>query len=166
MAACARRLRAALFVCLLACACATPGERDGASLYGSLGGREGIADLVDRFLRELADDRRIAHHFADTDIARLRRQLEDLLCELSGGPCRYTGDPMTDVHRGLGVSQGDFNALVEDLIAAMDAAGIGTGAQNRLLARLAPMRGDIVEGRRERRRQAAGREVVEPGSLH
>jgi hemoglobin len=160
--AAARRARAGLLLACLACACAGAAgdERAPASLYASLGGSAGIDDLVDRFLRELADDRRIAHHFADTDVARLRRNLSDQLCEISGGPCRYTGDPMADVHRGMGIREGDFNALVEDLIAAMDGAGLGTGVQNQLLARLAPMRGDIVEGRRERRAREAARGPV------
>jgi hemoglobin len=115
------------------------------SLYVSLGEQPGIEQLVDTFLRELAADARIAHHFADTDIARLRQLLAEQICEVSDGPCRYTGESMPEVHRGLGITAADFNALVEDLMAAMDAVELPLGVQNRLLARLAPMQEEIVE---------------------
>jgi hemoglobin len=57
----------------------------------------------------------------------------------------YTGDSMAESHKGQNVSRSDFNALVEDLIAAMDEQGISVPVQNRLIARLAPMRPDVIE---------------------
>ena len=42
------------------------------------------------------------------------------------------------------ITKGNFNALVEVLQQAMDAQGIAFGAQNRLLARLAPMHRDVI----------------------
>jgi hemoglobin len=62
----------------------------------------------------------------------------------------YSGDDMREAHRGHGVSEGDFNALVEDLIDVMDANAVPLATQNRLLARLAPMHGDVVETRAAR----------------
>jgi hemoglobin len=52
---------------------------------------------------------------------------------------------MAESHKGQNVSRSDFNALVEDLIKAMDSEGIPVPTQNRLLARLAPMRGEVIE---------------------
>ncbi len=52
---------------------------------------------------------------------------------------------MIDTHAGMGVTEADFNAIVEDMMAAMDKAGIPLGPQNRLLARLAALRGEIIE---------------------
>lgn len=51
---------------------------------------------------------------------------------------------MRGAHRGLGITQRQCNALVEDLEAAMDRAGVAFRDQNRLLSRLAPMEPDIV----------------------
>jgi hemoglobin len=51
---------------------------------------------------------------------------------------------MHDAHKGLHLTNADFNALVEDLQAGMDKAGVSFATQNRLLARLAPMNRDVV----------------------
>jgi hemoglobin len=140
-----RELLGSLLMLLLA-ACQTsplaPPER---TLFQDLGGVDGITAIVDRFLFNLADDPRIGHHFAETNVKRFREKLIEQVCELSGGPCDYTGDTMAQSHGGMGVDHADFNALVEDLIEAMEAERTPTTAQNRLLALLAPMHEDIIE---------------------
>lgn len=114
------------------------------SLYRALGGEQGIQQLVEDLLFNVADDRRIRHHFVDIDIVRLHEKLSEQICELAGGPCEYTGDDMIKSHTGMGVTRADFNALVEALQLAMDDHQISISAQNRLLALLAPMHAEIV----------------------
>ena len=63
---------------------------------------------------------------------------------IANGPCVYTGDSMVQTHAGMNISEAEFNAVVEDLIAAMDTVGVDIGTQNRLLARLATLRPQIV----------------------
>jgi len=92
----------------------------------------------------LLEDERINAQFAGTDLVNLNDRLVEQFCVELGGPCTYTGRTMAESHAGLGITEADFNALVEALMDAMDARGIPRGAQNRLLARLAPMHGDIV----------------------
>ncbi|NAV96740.1 group I truncated hemoglobin, partial [Salmonella sp. hn-h2] len=60
------------------------------------------------------------------------------------GPCTYTGRDMASVHKGMGVNRADFNALVEDLQKAMNQHKIPFRAQNKLLAKLAPMHKVII----------------------
>jgi len=126
------------------CTYTTTGDGS-AQLYADLGRDEGITRIVDEFLYGIGDDPRIIDLFADTDIDRFREKLTEQLCEVSGGPCRYSGDTMAESHRGLGIDDSHFNALVEDLVLAMQRAGTSISAQNRLLARLAPMHAEIVE---------------------
>jgi hemoglobin len=114
-------------------------------LYDQLGGEQGVAALVDQFLFNLADDKRINHFFVETNLKRFRAKLIEQFCALSGGPCTYSGDSMQQSHAGMGINHAAFNALVEDLIEAMEHLSIATGAQNRLLALLAPMHKDIIE---------------------
>ncbi|MPR00615.1 group 1 truncated hemoglobin, partial [Pseudomonas sp. MAFF 212408] len=87
----------------------------------------------------------IVEHFRRVDIQRLRNKLIEKFCVEAGGPCTYTGDGMAEVHKGQKVSRSDFNALVEDLIKAMDSEGIAVPVQNRLIARLAALRGEVIE---------------------
>ena len=128
---------------LLLAACAQQAPRDD-GLYRALGEEPGIVRIVEGMLLGSARDPRIARHFLDIDIERLREKLIEQLCFESGGPCVYTGDSMEESHKGLRLTPSDFNALVEHLQDAMEAEGVPTPAQNRLLARLAPMRGQVI----------------------
>jgi hemoglobin len=73
-----------------------------------------------------------------------RVKLVDQICEASGGRCRYSGKDMQTAHMGMGVSGGDFSALVEDLAGALDAFQVPPHEKDQLLGALAPMRTDIV----------------------
>lgn len=114
------------------------------TLYQALGGQPGIERIVEGLLINIADDERIVSQFVDADIDRLFEKLVEQICMESGGPCEYTGDSMEDSHAGMDITEGDFNALVENLIVAMTAEGVPVTSQNRLLQRLAPMRGSII----------------------
>lgn len=113
------------------------------SLYQQLGGESGIAAITDGLLREIEQDQRIVHHFADTDIGRFRTLLAEQLCDISGGPCVYSGGTMQESHSGFNISLADYDALVEGLIKVMQQQNISISAQNQLLALLAPMYKDI-----------------------
>jgi hemoglobin len=115
------------------------------SLYDRLGGIEAISAVVDDFSARCAGDARINAKFARTDIPRLRKMLIDQLCEATGGPCTYTGRDMRETHLDMGVTLGEFNALVEDLVATLDQFGVGKAEQDELLGMLGPMQADIVE---------------------
>nr|WP_236216363.1 group 1 truncated hemoglobin [Pseudomonas rhodesiae] len=137
-----RVLPVLLLVLLSACAQQPPKDD---SLYRDLGAMPGITRIVEGMLLNIARDDRIVERFRRIDIQRLRNKLIEQFCVEAGGPCTYTGDSMAESHKGQNVSRSDFNALVEDLIKAMDSEGIPVPTQNRLLARLAPMRGDVIE---------------------
>lgn len=71
--------------------------------------------------------------------------LVDQVCEATGGPCVYTGRNMLEAHDGMGVTAGEFDALVEDLVATLGEFGVPTAERDDLLALLGPMRSEIVE---------------------
>lgn len=125
-------------------ACAHPLPKDDL-LYQDLGAQAGITRIVEGMLLNIARDERIVERFRKIDIERLRDKLIEQFCVETGGPCVYTGDSMAESHKGQNISRSDFNALVEDLIAAMEEQRVPVPVQNRLIARLAPMRGEIVE---------------------
>jgi hemoglobin len=117
----------------------------GGSLYERLGGKDAITAVVDDFVARCAGDNRINGKFARTDIARLKAELVDQVCEATGGPCTYTGRDMRTTHEGMAVTGGEFEALVGDLVATLDKFGVGEAEKAELLGALAPMRSDIVE---------------------
>lgn len=113
-------------------------------LYQQLGNTVGIEKIVDGLLVEIEHDPQIVHHFRDTDIARFRQLLIEQLCELSGGPCKYSGASMQESHTGFKITQADFDNLVRHLMHVMTTQNISIAAQNQLLGKLAPMYGDVV----------------------
>lgn len=120
------------------------------SLYSRLGGKKAITAVVDQFVANVVADNRINKFFADTAkdpkrVAKLKKNLVDQICQASGGPCKYKGQDMKTAHKGMGVSEADFNALVEDLVKALDHFKVGETEKNELLGALGPMKGDIVE---------------------
>jgi hemoglobin len=116
-----------------------------ASLYDRLGGIEAITAVVDSFVARCAGDDRINPKFERTDVPRLKKMLVDQVCEATGGPCTYVGRDMKQTHDGMGVTAGEFDALVGDLVATLDEFSVPTAEQDELLGLLAPMREDIVE---------------------
>ena len=71
--------------------------------------------------------------------------LVDQICGATGGPCAYTGRNMKEAHAGMAVTEGEFNALVEDLTATLNAFNVGKPEQDELLTALGSMKADIVE---------------------
>jgi hemoglobin len=120
------------------------------SLYDRLGGKKAISAVVDEFVGNVAADNRINKFFAQTasDTSRLasfKKKLVDQICQASGGPCKYTGKDMKTAHQGMGITEADFNALVEDLVKALDKFKVGETEKNQLLGALGPMKSEIVE---------------------
>jgi hemoglobin len=114
-------------------------------LYERLGGKNAIAAVVDDFVARCAKDGRINPKFAKSDIPRLKKMLIDQVCEATGGPCTYAGRDMKETHAGMGVTSGEFDALVQDLVASLDQFDVSKGDQNELLGLLGPMKSYIVE---------------------
>lgn len=121
----------------------TPIEGEG--VYNAFHGREGIARIMDDFVPRIVADPRIGHRFKDTNLDRLKLMLTAQVCYLVGGPCTYEGRDMDEVHKGLDLTNADFNALAEDLQISMDKEKVPFAAQNRLLTKLAPMQRVIVD---------------------
>ncbi len=115
------------------------------SLYTRLGGKKAITAVVDEFVARVVADKRINAFFAKANAPKLKMNLVNQICQASGGPCKYTGKSMKEAHKGMGVATADFNALVEDLVGALDKFKVGEKEKNELLGVLGPMKSDIVE---------------------
>jgi len=124
--------------------------QDKKTLYDRLGGKDAIVAVVDEFVGRVAADTRINGFFKDTAadpqrLASFKGKLVDQICEASGGPCKYTGKDMKTAHQGMGITEADFNALVEDLVGALDKFKVAEADKQTLLGVLGPMKKDIVE---------------------
>lgn len=113
-------------------------------VFDQFGGKPGLVKLMDDFMVNLMADARTRPYFADSDREHIKAELVDQFCVILDGPCTYTGRDMEKVHRNLGINRAAFNALVEDLQKAMDKHNVPFRAQNKLLAKLAPMHPAVI----------------------
>jgi hemoglobin len=128
---------------------AADGDRP-ASLFQRLGGMPAIEAVVDDFVgRILADDRVnqfFAHAASDPANARAyKAKLADFICQATGGPCKYAGADMFTAHRGRGVTDAAFNAVVSDLVATLEKLNVPEKEKSQLLSLLAPLKPAIVQ---------------------
>ena len=128
--------------------------------YAPYQGYEAIGLVVDKFLVNVVGDTRINARFSNANASYLRNMLIDQVCQATGGPCQYKGMNMRDAHTSATGKEGftgrmygnsvkmitnaEFTALVEDLIAAMDTYALNASSKNAILSVLGGMQSDIV----------------------
>ena len=136
-------------------ACASMGEQESMrapeqtmpSLYQRLGGHHGIALVVDDFDAILVADDRVSARFTamkPADVSRLKSHAADQVCAATGGPCAYLGRDMKTAHRGMNITDAEWDATVEDLVKALDKNKVDPKDKSELLGMLGPMKADIV----------------------
>jgi hemoglobin len=136
-----------LAVNLGACASAGKDAPSAPSLYKRLGGREGIAVVVDDFVAVMAADSRVNTRLKGlqpAEVSRFKSNLADQICDAAGGPCSYLGKDMKKTHEGMKITEAEWNATVENLVKALDKHNVSAQAKQELLGMLGPMKGDIV----------------------
>jgi hemoglobin len=120
------------------------------SLYERLGGQPAIqavaSGLVDRILADTRVNKWFAHAAASTENANAyKAKLADFLCQSTQGPCHYTGLDMTAAHKGRGVTNEAFNAVVEDLVGVLNKLNVPSKEKGEVLALLGSLKPVIVQ---------------------
>ena len=131
-------------------ACASMSSEPSPSLYKRLGGREGIATVVDAFVVNALADPRIGPAFKSLPAAKvgpLKSNIADFICENTGGPCSYLGRTMKESHKGLGLEKTDFDACNAALAKALDTNGVKAADKEQVMKLVASLMNDIVEKR-------------------
>lgn len=111
--------------------------------FEAFGGKEGLVRIMDDFMIGLVNDPRTKPFFDNEKQAAIKALLVEQMCEILNGGCRYPGRDMKSSHANMKVNRAAFNALVEQFQFAMDKHKVPFAAQNKLLAKLAPMYRDI-----------------------
>ena len=122
-------------------ACASMGSEktttSSPSLYRRLGGREGIAGVVDQFVVNALADPRIGPAFKSLPaekVGPLKTNIADFICENTGGPCSYGGRTMQESHKGMKLTKDDVDACNAALAKALDQKGVGATEKRELMA--------------------------------
>ena len=123
-------------------------QTGGDSLYKRLGGYDAIAAVTDDFIVRLATDKKLGRFFvglSDNSKVRVNQLVKDQLCAATGGPCTYVGRDMKTSHKGMGITEEDWNIAVKHLVATLNKFKVGQKEQQDLAAALTSLKPDIVE---------------------
>jgi hemoglobin len=124
------------------------------TLWDRLGGEKTVVKVVDDFVAAAAANPEVnfsrggKYKLTDEQVADLKKKLVDLISENSGGPRKYTGKKMKDVHKGMGISDAEFDACAGDLKAALEKNGAKPEDVSAVLRAVGMMRRDIVEAKK------------------
>jgi len=115
------------------------------TLFERLGGMPALDAVITDFVGNVAADERINAPFAVADLKLLHQRLVEFVCVATGGPCKYTGRDMRAVHKGMGVTNTQFDALVGALVKTLEKFKVPEREKSELLGALGPLREQIVE---------------------
>jgi hemoglobin len=120
------------------------------SLYDRLGGVYAIAAVVDDFINRIMDDPRLnanpkvaeAHHRVSR--AGFKYLVTEMVCWATGGPQKYTGKTMRDSHIHLEITEGEWQAFLDDFRRTLDKFAVPTSEQSLLFTIVNSTKADIV----------------------
>ncbi len=110
-------------------------------------GRDAISIIVDDFVANIVADNRINARFKTLkppEVFKLKANVADQMCEATGGPCAYMGREMKAAHKGMKITDAEWDATVEALVKALDKHKVPAKDKQELLGLLGPMKPDIV----------------------
>lgn len=115
------------------------------SLYERLGGSAGISRLVDDVLAAHLSNPIVRTRFENVkDMAHLKKMAHEFFCAGSGGPEAYTGKDMRAAHRGMNISEQEYLAVMDDIVAALDKNKLDEDTKKDVIAILYSLKGEII----------------------
>jgi hemoglobin len=123
------------------------------SLYERLGGEAALKIVVDDFVAVAAPDPKVdftrggTWKATDASVAHLKKMLVDFMGQAFGGPQVYAGRTMKDAHRGMVITQAQFDALAGHLKATLVKHKVPAKEIDEVMAIAASTAPDIVEKR-------------------
>lgn len=121
------------------------------SLYDRLGGAYSIATVVDDFIERLLvngtlnANPAIAAARARVPKAGLKFHVTALVCEVTGGPCKYTGRSMVEAHKTLHIDERQWQAMLADFRTTLDKFNVPRKEQEELIGIVGSTKQDIVK---------------------
>jgi truncated hemoglobin YjbI len=121
------------------------------ALWERLGGEDNVIKVVDDFVALTAKDPKVdftrggKYKLTEDGVTKLKKQLVAFVSQATGGPITYTGKSMKEVHKGMGITDAEFDATAADLKKALEMNGAKTADIKELLDKVETTRKDIVE---------------------
>ena len=114
------------------------------TLYQRLGGKAGIEAIASDIFDNHKKNPVVQTRYTNSDPAEVKRLVAEMCCAGFGGPEEYTGRDMVTAHTGMNINDAEFNAVVDDVLSALDMNGVGQKEKDEILCILYSMKPEIV----------------------
>ncbi len=115
-----------------------------ASLYERLGGGDKIREIVADIWTNRTSNPLIKNRYAGSDGDKVKQVVWEFFCAGTGGPQQYSGEDMLTAHKGMNISDEEFNAVIDDVLAALDKNNVGKKERDEVLVILYSMKEEIA----------------------
>jgi hemoglobin len=130
---------------------AKPAAPSAATLWERLGGEKNVAKVVDDLFATAGADPKV-NFFRDPsfrptaeEVAALKKKVIELISSVSGGPLKYTGKDMKSAHKGMKITDEEFNAFAGHFKKALEKNGAAPADVKAVMDVAESTRRDIVE---------------------
>jgi hemoglobin len=125
------------------------------SLYYRLGGEPAITAVVDDFVNNAAGDPKVnfdrknpphprTWDATPENVAKVKRQLVLFIAQATGGPKNYEGQSMLEAHRGMEITDAEFDALAGHLKNTLVKLNVPQREQDELMKVVGSTKPDII----------------------
>ena len=118
---------------------------DDETVFDRLGGHDAVESVVNDFYDRVLSDERVIHHFEDSDTTELRAHQVQFISAVTGGPVEYSGDEMREAHRGMGITDEEFDVVADHLDTALAENDVADEDREQVLTEVEELRPEIVE---------------------
>lgn len=115
-----------------------------ASLYERLGSEEKIRTIAGDIFDNHTQNDLVKARYVDSDRAAVVQLVTEFICMGTGGPQAYTGRNMLDTHRGMNISEQEYLAVIDDIMAALAKNEVGEREQQEVLMICYSLKGEIL----------------------
>lgn len=115
-----------------------------ATLYERLGGESKIREIATTLFDNHAKNDAIKARYAESDRGDVIRLVTEFICAGTGGPQAYSGKDMLEAHKGMNISEAEYMAVLDDILAALREHEVGQREQEEFLMIAYSLRGEIL----------------------
>ena len=143
---------------------ATQAASDSPTLYDRIGGEPAARAICEDIWTNHTVNPIVNNRFSNSDPVYVKQMVFEIFAAATGGPVEYTGKDMLTTHAGMNISDMEFNAVVDDVLKALDMNNIGAAERGEVLAILWSVKDQIVNTKQTTKAlaPATSRDVVQP----
>lgn len=114
------------------------------SLYDRIGGEDVARAIVEDIWQNHVDNATVSNRFANSDPDYVKQKVYEIFASATGGPVEYTGKDMPTAHKTMNINDREFNAVVDDVMKALEQNNVGKLESAEVLAILWSVKDQVV----------------------